>query len=234
MTLDANLRRARKRHGWSRKEAANRAGVHPNALYLYETGRQRPSQLALLGLAALYGCSTDWLLSDHDPERDDALPETLAGSETLALPETLAGSDAFALRPTGEIGLESRPVLGFVSAGELVESWSESDGQQPLPDTILRKAPGAFALRVSGNSLLREGISDGDTLIVDPDPDLPFVEGRIYVVRSAAHHQTIAARRVYLAGPDRLKLVTGDGQITEVNRDEVDFLGRVRWSFREH
>ena len=227
MTLDANLRRARQRLGWSRKEAADRAGVAPNALYLYETGRERPSQVALLGLAALYGCSTDWLLSDHDSERDDAFPGTLAGSGSPF-------PDAAALRPPDEIGLESLPVVGFISAGELVESWPESDGQQPVPDTILNKAPRAFAIRVSDNSLLRDGINDGDTLIIDPDATRPFVEGRIYFVRSVAHHQTVAARRVYLAGPDRLKLVSGDGQITEVNRDEVDLLGRVRWTFREY
>ncbi len=220
MTLDANLRRARQRLGWSRKEAADRAGVAPNALYLYETGRQRPSQLALLGLAALYGCSTDCLLSDNHTDN-------LATSGPN-LP------DAATLQSADEIGLESLPVVGFISAGELVESWPESDGQQPVPDTILNKAPRAFAIRVSDNSLLRDGINDGDTLIIDPDATRPFVEGRIYFVRSVAHHQTVAARRVYLAGPDRLKLVSGDGQITEVNRDEVDLLGRVRWAFREY
>ena len=134
MTLDANLRRARKRLGWSRKEAADRAGVAPNALYLYETGRQRPSQLALLGLAALYGCSTDWLLSDHDSERDDAFPGTLAGSSSPF-------SDAAALRPPTKSGWNPSPSLALSPPVNSSNPGRNPTGNNPSPTLSSTKPP---------------------------------------------------------------------------------------------
>ena len=62
-------------------------------------------------------------------------------------------------------------------------------------------------------------------MVVDPDAHL--IEGRIYAVRSEAHNQSIAARHVYEMGRRRLKLVSGDGEVVEVERSRTDILVRV-------
>ena len=120
-------------------------------------------------------------------------------------------------------------VIGVISAGGVVESWQEDLGQAEVPTRVIRAAPRAYALRVSGNSLLSDGISDGDIVVVDPDAG--FVDGRIYAVRSDENNQTIAARRVYSVGRRKFKLVSGDGSVVEVDRNKTDLLGRIRWSF---
>ena len=68
------------------------------------------------------------------------------------------------------------------------------------------------------------------------DPDAPFVDGKIYAVRSEEHNQTIAARKVYEVGSRGYKLVSSDGSVVEVRKSRTELLGRIRWSFsfREH
>jgi SOS-response transcriptional repressor LexA len=95
--------------------------------------------------------------------------------------------------------------------------------------SILREAPRAFGLRVSGNSLASEWIYEGAIVVVDPDAT--FVDGKIYAVRVEGGE--VAARRLFdMDG--RFKLVTGDGNVDEYPKDRVTIIGRVRWSFREH
>ena len=131
-----------------------------------------------------------------------------------------------------ELDLDALRIIGSISAGGLIEAWESDLGTIEAPANIRRQAPRAFALRVNGNSLASSAIFDGDILVVDPDA--PMVDGRIYAVRSEAHNQAIAARHVYIMNRRRLKIVSGDGEIVEVDRSRTDILGRVRWSFREH
>ena len=131
-----------------------------------------------------------------------------------------------------EVDLDSLRIIGSISAGGLIDGWETDLGVIQVPENIRRQAPRAFALRVNGNSLASSAFFDGDILVVDPDA--PLVDGRIYAVRSEAHNQAIAARHVYVMGRRRLKIVSGDGEVIEVERSRTDILGRVRWSFREH
>ena len=131
-----------------------------------------------------------------------------------------------------EIQIIGVPVVGAISAGGLVEGWQSDLGTIGVPGEWIRLAPRAFALKVSGNSLLSDGIAEGDIVIVDPEA--PFVDGKIYAVRSEEHNETVTARHVYLVGTRRYKLVSGDGEITEVQKSRADILGRIRWSMREH
>jgi repressor LexA len=168
-------------------------------------------------VAALYGVSVDWLLKG-----DRTIRETRAGYALgLARPAGGAGLE--------ELSLTAVPVLGAISAGGLVEAWQEDLGTLEVPTHVRRLAPRAFGLRVYGSSLASEWINDGSIVVVDPDA--PFVDGKIYAVRLDGGQ--VAARRVIEAGPV-LKLVTGDGEVSEYPRLAVAIIGRVRWSFREH
>jgi repressor LexA len=183
----------------------------------WEKGNNWPTADRLERLADLYGVSVDWLLK---------------GDRTIR--ETGTGYIVGAVQPAGaaglvELSLTVVPVLGAISAGGLVEAWQEDLGTLEVPTYIRRLAPRAFGLRVYGSSLASEWINDGSIVVVDPDA--PFVDGKIYAVQLDGGQ--VAARRVIEAGPV-LKLVTGDGEISEYPRLAVAIIGRVRWSFREH
>ena len=56
------------------------------------------------------------------------------------------------------------PLLGTVAAGEPIEAIEMPD-QVEIPESFLPKGE-CYALRVKGNSMVEEGIHDGDTILV--------------------------------------------------------------------
>ena len=52
----------RLKSGFSQKEIAEQIGVSPSVVSAYELGERTPSVEVLMSLAALYNCSSDYLL----------------------------------------------------------------------------------------------------------------------------------------------------------------------------
>ena len=73
---------------------------------------------------------------------------------------------------------------------------------------------------------MRDLANDGDVVLVDPVA--PFVDGRLYAIRSEEYNQTIAARQVFDMGR-RWKLMAGDGSTVDVHKNRSELLGRIRW-----
>lgn len=59
----------------------------------------------------------------------------------------------------------SLPLLGKVAAGSPIESLKHDEFIQ-VPNHLVRNASKTFALRVQGDSMINEGIMDGDTILV--------------------------------------------------------------------
>ena len=55
----------RKRMGWLQADVANKLGVSPSTVGMYEQGRSQPDTEMLTKIANLFGVTTDYLL-DHD------------------------------------------------------------------------------------------------------------------------------------------------------------------------
>ena len=85
-----------------------------------------------------------------------------------------------------------------------------------------------FALRVLDDSLVGDEIAKGDVVIVDGDAS--FIDGNLYVIRIA---EMVMVKHVYIMNRDRYKLVLGPSEI-EVDRSEIEILGRVTGRVREH
>ncbi len=68
-------------------------------------------------------------------------------------------------KPVKEVGTSmSLPLLGFVAAGKPIEA-VESQDQIEVPASFVKRGE-HFALRVTGNSMIEDGILDGDFVIV--------------------------------------------------------------------
>ena len=61
------------------------------------------------------------------------------------------------------------PLLGVVAAGAPIEA-IESNDTLTLPVDFVHRPQSAFALRVKGESMIEEGILDGDFIVVEPRP----------------------------------------------------------------
>jgi transcriptional regulator with XRE-family HTH domain len=68
--LGRNLRDARKARGWNQLQAAERVGVSPVRLNLWENGKEAPGTEGLLRVAIAYDCPVDELLGGVDEDYD--------------------------------------------------------------------------------------------------------------------------------------------------------------------
>lgn len=69
-------------------------------------------------------------------------------------------------RPAASVSI---PLLGRVAAGRPIEAIEGSDTIE-VPASLLRKA-NSYALRVAGDSMMEEGILDGDIILVEERPE---------------------------------------------------------------
>ncbi len=91
----------------------------------------------------------------------------------------------------------SLPLLGKVAAGGPIESLKH-DEFISVPSSLVRQAHKTFALRVSGDSMINEGILDGDTILVQQQASA--ANGDI-VVATVENEATV--KRFYLRTPPR-------------------------------
>ena len=64
-----------------------------------------------------------------------------------------------------EQSYEEIPLFGYIAAGEPIQAISNPEPIS-VPKTMLSKTGLHYALRVKGNSMIEEGINDGDTVII--------------------------------------------------------------------
>ena len=75
------------------------------------------------------------------------------------------------MTPKGATGLYQNdsamaPLLGHVAAGQPILAEENIEGYVPVSGALAKHGP--FCLRVHGDSMIEDGILDGDTVVVDP------------------------------------------------------------------
>ena len=61
------------------------------------------------------------------------------------------------------------PIVGRVAAGSPILAIENIEGSVVIDPAFIKNAEGAFALRVQGDSMINEGIFEGDLVIVSPE-----------------------------------------------------------------
>lgn len=113
------------------------------------------------------------------------------------------------------------PLLGTLAAGKPLGSLEETDEYVPVPASLAKGS--AFALRVSGNSLVDDGIFDGDLVVVQPSERVE--SGQVAVVLLA--DDTATLKRVHLERDQRIRLQPASNALNNVIVDSVRVRGRV-------
>ena len=117
------------------------------------------------------------------------------------------------------------PVLGAIAAGGLVEPFTEAVEQ--LDFTSLFLPPKTFALRVIGDSMIEDLITEGDVVIMRPVPEPELVKnGTIVAARVDGHGTTL--KRFYRRG-DRVTLKPANAKYKpiEVTAKQVQVQGTL-------
>ncbi len=60
------------------------------------------------------------------------------------------------------------PLVGYVAAGRPIEALQQSGETLSVPGDLAGGKPGAYALQVRGDSMIEDGILDGDYVIMEP------------------------------------------------------------------
>lgn len=76
------IRELRQKQGWTQYELAIKVGVHPQAVYLWESGRRTPQVSQLRKLGRLFGMCSDEIELEH------LAPASASPSQPIASPET--------------------------------------------------------------------------------------------------------------------------------------------------
>ena len=133
-TIDINserLRRARRQANLTQEEVAERAGVYRNTISGYETGRVRPSTLALNMLATIYGKPVEWFYGEEDEPQGDSgrvnAPESAAQSE----PDAVGVIDSLA-QVRQEFGVRFDRLESYVRSA-VAETRADYDAGDDMP-----------------------------------------------------------------------------------------------------
>jgi len=132
------------------------------------------------------------------------------------------------LRPTPQ-GI---PVFGTIAAGGLLEPFT--DAVEHLDFSDLRLPPETFALRVTGDSMIEDLITDGDLVLMRPvrEPDT-LKNGTIVAARVDGHGTTL--KRFYRRG-DRVTLKPANPKYNpiEVSAKSVQVQGALIGVWRHY
>lgn len=120
------------------------------------------------------------------------------------------------------LGIISIPLLGTIAAGGPIEAIRTSENID-VPSTMVKNSAKYYALRVSGTSMIEEGISDGDIVVVR---DQPAVENGEKAVAYLPEKDAVTLKKLYRED-GRIKLVPANSFMKPFYEDNVEVQGKV-------
>ena len=114
-----------------------------------------------------------------------------------------------------ESGAVNLPLLGRVAAGQPIEALEDAD-HISVPEQFIRRQ-NTFVLKVVGNSMVQDGILDGDFIVVEQRPSADNGETVVAVVDGAA-----TVKRFYRDKPGRIRLQPANDAMPPIVVKEKD------------
>jgi repressor LexA len=139
-------------------------------------------------------------------------------------------SRALAVVPDPETAAGARiPLLGSVAAGRPIEP-IETPGSIAVPEEFLGRGE-TFALRIRGDSMIDDGIHDGDVVVVESRRDAPNGATVVAIVKGDATVKRFYRRRgrIHLVpANERMEPIVAREQDVEIRGVVVALLRRYR------
>jgi repressor LexA len=126
-------------------------------------------------------------------------------------------------------GVARVPLLGRVAAGTPIEPVEEAESIA-LPEDLLGRGD-TFTLRVVGDSMIGDGILDGDIVVVESRPDANDGDTVVALVRGEATVKKLARRRGrvhLLPANDRIEPIVVKPEDVQIRGVVVGLLRRYR------
>jgi repressor LexA len=127
------------------------------------------------------------------------------------------------------LGIGGLPLLGSIPAGALSEAVAQAD-EFMEPGQLLRNKPEDFLLRVRGESMIGDGIFDGDFVLLRPH--VPVPQGAIAAVCVGEDREGTLKRIFYEGETVRLQASNPVFQDVVVPAERVSFAGLLKGVIR--
>lgn len=114
------------------------------------------------------------------------------------------------------------PLMGFIAAGAPLEPYTEPDATFAVSSTMVSGKKPAYVLQVKGESMIEEGIFDGDYVVVEHQ-DLAN-DGDIVI---ALLENGFATMKKYYREGERIKLMPANSSMQPIYVASVTIQGKV-------
>lgn len=114
------------------------------------------------------------------------------------------------------------PILGFIAAGEPIEPYTDPNARINISPTLLSGKKRGYVLQVKGESLVDEGILDGDYVVIEETPDVK--DGDIVV---ALLKNGLATLKRFFKEKTRVRLEPANSSMSPIYATHVRIQGKV-------
>ena len=127
-------------------------------------------------------------------------------------------------RPASRDGAGSLelPIMGYIAAGRPIEPYSEPGSTYQVSPAMVTGKKRAYVLQVKGESMVDEGILDGDYVVVEEQPDVK--DGDIVV---ALLDNGLATLKRFFKEATRVRLEPANSAMSPIFATKVQIQGRV-------
>jgi len=114
------------------------------------------------------------------------------------------------------------PLMGFISAGGPIEAIRNPEPIE-VPRSMLSSGENYYALKVTGRSMIEEGISDGDIVIIH---EQSTVNNGEKAVAYMPDRNEVTLKKIYME-KNRIKLVPANKYMSPFYETNVEIQGKV-------
>lgn len=114
------------------------------------------------------------------------------------------------------------PILGFIAAGAPIETYTDPGATMTMAPGMLSGKKRAFVLQVKGNSMIEEGVLDGDYVVVEEQETAH--NGEIVV---AILENGFATLKRFFKEATRVRLEPANSQMSPIFAKNVKIQGKV-------
>lgn len=125
-------------------------------------------------------------------------------------------------KPQSAEGPVDLPILGFIAAGKPLEPYTDPNSYLSVSPSLLSSGKGGYILQVKGNSMIEEGILEGDYVVIQHQDDAQ--NGDIVVAILSNGFATL--KRIFFE-KERIRLQPANSQMSPIYVNEVRIQGKV-------
>lgn len=193
---------------WTTKPSKRQAEI---LKFITEFQKDKGYSPSLAEIAGHFGISTPTVHQHVSYLRKKKLLATQRGKRRSILPFNNQTAD-----------LVEIPLMGIIAAGGPIEAIRNPEPIE-VPRSMLSRGANHYALKVSGVSMVEEGISDGDIVIVR---EQPTVDNGEKVVAYLPDKDAVTLKKIYRE-KSRIKLVPANATMKPFYEMNVEIQGKV-------